>query len=178
MYTDANKNEVSEIFEVEDIYCVVVMTEVIEEGTSDLEDVRFRVERAVFNEKKANSIITRLNELAGTMEEVANEFGSGADYNTTSGLKENTSSIANLGSAPEALGLIFSMEPGQRTKPVQTASGVAIFDVVVLNKSPEIADYAIYRNQILTTRNGRVSYYTSEAIKDAAKIKDERYLFY
>ena len=178
LYTEANKNEVSEIFDLEDSYCVVVMTEEIEEGTSDLSTVRFRVERSVINEKKAEAISETLSGLSGTMQEIAEAYGEAASYYSTTGLLENAVSIPNLGNAPAAMGAIFARESGERTGPVQTPSGVVMFDVTTMARGADIADYATYKDQILTTRNGRVSYYTSEAIKDAANIKDERYRFY
>jgi len=70
------------------------------------------------------------------------------------------------------------MEAGQVSDPIKTQSGVIVIEVSAINRAAEIADYSAYKDQILSSRSGRTSYYTSEAIKDAANIKDERHRFY
>ena len=175
---DASKGEVSDVFDLDDQYIVAVMTGEIKEGTSKLENIRFQIERKVINEKKAEYIISKLIELSGSIEEIAESFGEGANVNEMTGLKANLNTITGVGNAPEAVGVVFAMEAGQVSSPIKTQSGVMVIEVSAINQASEIADYSAYKDQILSSRSGRTSYYTSEAIKDAANIKDERYRFY
>ena len=154
------------------------MTGEIKEGTSKLENIRFQIERKVINEKKAEYIISKLIELSGSIEEIAESFGEGVNVNEMTGLKANLNTITGVGNAPEAVGVVFAMEAGQVSSPIKTQSGVMVIEVSAINQASEIADYSAYKDQILSSRSGRTSYYTSEAIKDAANIKDERYRFY
>ena len=178
LFTEASLNEVSEVFEQDDSYVVVVMTNEIEEGTSSLDDVKFQVERAVLNAKKSEYIISKLSSLSGSVDEIAASYGEGAKVHKTVALKENSSSIPNVGAAPEAIGFIFTMEAGNTSAPLKTRSGVMVATVDNITPAPEIADYSVYKTQIAGSREGRTSYYISEAIKDGANIVDERYKFF
>jgi peptidyl-prolyl cis-trans isomerase D len=178
LFTEANKNKVSDIFEIDDQYVVVVMTDEIEEGTSEIEDVKFQVERNVINEKKAEYIMSKLGDLTGSVDEIAVAFGEGANVYNHIGLTRNANSIPSVGAAPEAIGKIFTLAAGQTTGPVKTRSGVMIATIETITQAPEIADYSAYKNQLLSSIEGRTSYYISESVKEGANIKDERYKFY
>ncbi len=178
LFTEANKNQVSDIFEIDDQYVVVVMTDEIEEGTSEIEDVKYQVERSVINEKKAEYIMSKLGDLTGSVDEIAVAFGEGANVYNHIGLTRNANSIPSVGAAPEAIGKIFTLAAGQTTGPVKTRSGVMIATIETITQAPEIADYSAYKNQLLSSIEGRTSYYISESVKEGANIKDERYKFY
>jgi len=178
LFTNASKNEVSEVFELDNSYVIVVLTKEIDEGTASLADVKFQVERAVLNQKKSEYIISKLSGLSGSLEEIAVAFGEGANVHTTTGLKENAASIPNVGGAPEAIGSIFTMQSGATSAPLETRSGVMIVTVDTITPAAEIADYSIYKTQISGNREGRTSYFISEAIKKGADIVDERYKFF
>ena len=178
LYNDASKNQVSEVFEIEDSYVVVVMTDEIEEGTSTLDEVRFQVELQVRNNKKADYISSRLNDISGSPEEIASAYGEGATAYNMTGLSGEATAINNVGTAPEAVGAIFGLQPGQVSEPIKVKTGVVLVKVDNITTAAEIADYSAYKDQIANNRNGRSSYNLSEAVKEAAKIKDERYRFY
>ena len=178
IFNDASRNEVSEVFEVEDSYLIVVLTEIVEEGTSSLEDVRFQVERQVKNDRKAEYIMTKLSGLSGTTEEMATAYGEGASNYTMTGLSAEATSIDNIGVAPEAIGTIFGMESGEVSEPLQTPGGVVVVRVDNITTAAEIADYSAYKDQLMNNRNGRSAYNVSESVKKAANIKDDRYRFY
>ncbi len=178
LFTDANKNEVSEVFEIDDTYIIVVMTDEVKEGTAKIEDVNFQIQRIVLNEKKAEYIISKLSGLSGTVDEISAAYGEGANVYTNLGLKRNSNSIPNVGAAPEAVGKIFTLEAGQSTGPVKSRSGVVLATIEAITPAPEIADFSAYKNQLLSSVEGRTSYYITESIKEGANIKDERYKFY
>jgi len=178
VYNDASKNQVSDVFEIEDSYIVVVLTDETEEGTSSLDNVRFQVERLVRNNKKAEYIISQLSMLSGSPEEIATGFGEGASTYSMASLSGEATAMDNLGTVPEAVGAVFGMQAGQTSEPMQTPTGVVIIQVNNITTAAEIGDYSAYKEQLANNRNGRSSYNLSEAVKKAAKIKDERHRFY
>lgn len=178
LYNEANKNEVSDVFEVEDTYLVVVMTDEVEEGTSDLNDVRLQVERQVLNNRKAEYIISKLGELTGNPEDIAAAYGEDANAYTMTGLSAEATSIDNVGTAPKVVGTVFGLKAGDLSKPIQTRSGVVVVKVNNITTAADIADYSAYKTQIASNRSARASYNVTESVKEAAKIEDERYRFY
>ena len=178
IYTDASIGEVSEVFELDNQYVIMVVTGKVDEGIADLEDVRPQLEIKVKNQAKGEVIIERLNALEGTLDEIADAYGEDANVYSSADLKLSANSLPSVGFAPVSIGVAFSLTDGQRSAPIKENAGVVIIEMQALTRAPEIADYTIYANQVEQQRNGRVSFLISEAIRDHANIIDERYKFF
>ena len=175
---DASVGEVSEIFELDNQYVIAVLTEKIDEGLADLEDVRLEIETKVRNQFKGDYILEKLKGIEGTLGEIAIEYGDDARILTTSDLKLNTNSLPSVGFAPVAIGTAFSLTEGERSEPIKENDGIVVIELEAITSAPEIADYTAYTNQLLQRRNARISYLVSEAIRNNANIVDERYKFF
>jgi peptidyl-prolyl cis-trans isomerase D len=149
-----------------------------EEGPADLEDVKIQLIPKVKNELKADYIIQKLNDLEGTLDEIAEQYGSDARVYEAFDIKLSSNSIPNIGFAPIAVGTIFSLNEGETSEPIIENDGIVIIQLNSLIESPEIADYTSYKNQLLQGRSNRTSYLTSEALKEYSDIVDERYRFF
>jgi len=163
---------------LDDQYIIAVLTGQTEEGPAGLEDVRVQLTPKVKNELKAEYIIQKLNEFDGTLDEIAEKYGSDARVFESFDIKLSSNSVPNIGFAPIAVGTIFSLKEGETSKPIIENDGVVIIQLNSLVESPEIADYTSYKNQLLQRRSSRTSYLTSEALKEYSDIVDERYRFF
>ncbi len=177
LFRDAKEGKVSEVFDLDDSYVVAVMTGETEEGFKSFEKVKEEITPLVKNELKGKVIIEKLNAQKGALEDIAKSFGSDAVVNTASDVKLNGNTLGTIGFDPLAVGKSFSLEGGKTTKPFAGENGVFIIEVKNKTVAPA-SDYSIFKNQALQAVNGRVAYYVSEAMKDAAKIEDKRYKFY
>lgn len=177
-YNSASKGDVSDVFEINDQYVIAVITGEQEEGPADLESVRFEITKKVRDQKKAKIISEKLNGLSGTMDEIASGYGEGAKVYNMPALKLSSNSLKSVGLAPEAVGVAFSMDNGETTKPFAVDNGVLIIEMVNKLEAPEISDYESYRTQVLQQRQGRIAYSADQTIKELAEIKDERYKFF
>lgn len=177
-FLDASVNEASQVFELEDQYVIAAITDKTEEGRASLEDVREQILPRVKNQKKAEYIINRLNQLEGSLDEMAEQYGSEANVYESFDIKLSTNSIPNVGFAPVAVGTVFSLEEGQTSAPIEENDGVIVIHLISLIEAPEIADYTSYKNQIEQRRSGRTSYLIAETVKEYADIVDERYKFF
>ena len=179
LFRDASKGKVSEVFDLENDYVVAVMTGEEEEGTATLANVKHRILLEVKNQLKAEVIVEKLNGITGTMEEIAEAYGADANVYASSDLKLNASTLPNVtGLAPEAVGLAFGLQSGERSAAFAVDQGVIILEVLNRTTAPEIGDYSIYADQIKQRQRSRISFNIIEAVKDNADIKDERYKFY
>jgi peptidyl-prolyl cis-trans isomerase D len=177
-YNDASLGEVSPVFELEDAYVIAVLTDLTEEGTAELEEVREEVSARVRAELKGDRIIEELNGLSGSLQEMADAYGPDANVYTSSDLKLSGNTLPNVGFAPKAVGKAFALTEGEVSEPVRGENGVVIIRLQALTPATEIADYATYKEQLAQQSTQRASFNISEAIKEFANIEDQRYKFY
>ena len=178
LFRTASVGRVSEVYEVDDNYVVAVMTGESEKGTTALEDVRSEITVKVKNQKKADIIIEKLQSSEGELEDIASAYGTDANVYTSSDLKLNSNSLANVGFAPEAIGVAFALESGQRSQPVDTDNGVLILEMVSITPAPQIADYSLYKQQLTQQYENGVGFNIANAVKEYADIEDRRYKFF
>ncbi len=178
LFTEASKGKVSEVFELDEVYLVAVMSGKVEKGRAPLSMVRDAVTVKVKNEKKAKIIVDKLGTLSGSLEEIAEAYGSEANVYTAPDVKLNSNSLPNVGLAPQAVGKLFGLEAGEKSEPVISENGILVLETISVTEAPEVADYSAYKNRIKQTADNRTSFGISQAIKENADIKDERYKFY
>lgn len=178
LYNDASVGDVSRVYELENEYVVAAMTKKIDAGLADLSQVRQQVRNEVEKEKKGQMISEKLQGQEGSLEELAKEFGSDATVSSSSSLTLGSTTLGLAGAAPEAIGKAFALEEGQNTGPVVAENGVLMIELLALTEPAEPANLADYKEQIAQRREGSVSYYISEAIKEFSDIKDERVRFF
>ena len=178
VYNDASVGSVSDVKELEDQYVVATLTRVIEAGPAVLADVKDQIEPIVKNQKKGDIILEKLKTIEGSLDEISSAYGADARVYSSSDLKFSTNSLPTVGFAPIAVGKAFSLQSGEKSKPIKEENGVLIIEMINKTIAPEIADYSTYKSQIEQRNSGRVSYNAGEAIKENADIKDLRYRFF
>jgi peptidyl-prolyl cis-trans isomerase D len=178
LFRDASVGSVSDDLEINDQYVIAVMTEDIPEGTIPFAKVQEDIRQKVANEKKADLIIGKLEGSTGSLDEIAAAYGENASVYEASDLRMDANILPNVGFDPRAVGIVFSQESGERTKPFAGESGVLILETLNIVEAPEIADYNAFRQQVESTEQTRTAQNIADAIKDNADIVDNRYKFY
>ena len=178
LFNTAAEGQVSSVYEIDDQYVVALMTGEIEEGSANLASVKLEVEQKVKNEKIGKLIVEKLTGLDGTIDERATSFGDDVSVYESSDLSFGAYSLPSVGTAPEAIGTLFSMNNGDFSKPIITENGVVVLNLINLTKAPEIADYTSYKNTLEQGLASRASFYVAESIREWADIEDSRYKFY
>ncbi|HET9053811.1 MAG TPA: peptidylprolyl isomerase, partial [Cyclobacteriaceae bacterium] len=170
LFRDAETGNVSNVFDLQDVYVVAVMTGEIEKGYKPLALVKDEIAQAVKNEAKGKTIIAKLSGLQGTLEEIATAYGPDAVIHTSSDLKLSTGSLPGAGFDPTAVGAAFSPEAGKRTKPFAGERGVLLVEMQNKTVAPAIADYTAYKNQLTDAAVSRNTSGIAEAIKATSDI--------
>jgi peptidyl-prolyl cis-trans isomerase D len=129
LFRDASKGKISQVFDLDDQNVVAIMTNEVDKGYKPFESVKAEITPAVRNEAKGKVIIAKLKDAKGTLEEVANAFGSDANVYSSSDLKLNSNSLPTVGFDPQAVGLAFALENGKRSNPVAGENGVIIMEL-------------------------------------------------
>ena len=173
-----NIDEISNVIELDNSYVIGVVSEIKEEGTSELEDVEFSIRRKIINNKKFDIVNDKLSRLEGSLDDVASSYGINANVFTMDNLLLNTSSLNNVGYAPSAIGIAFSMDEAERTKPFATDDGVLILQLNSKDSFSEQEDYLTFSSSLLEALNLASPLKIDNAIKESSDISDYRYKFF
>ncbi|CCG99303.1 PpiC-type peptidyl-prolyl cis-trans isomerase [Fibrella aestuarina BUZ 2] len=172
-------NAVSEPFQVGDQYVVAVLTGETDKDKVTINDYRAELTAKVRNQKKAEQILAKLgNASAGTLEAMAQKYGAGAVVETAEDINLSTGFLRSAGVDPVALGRVFGLKTGKRSKPFAGESGVLIVEPTRIAPAPNVADYAMYKTLLQQNQAQRTPVYMNEAIKEAANIVDRRAKLY
>jgi len=177
---EAKPGDVSSVLGIEDKIVVAALTEEHEDGISPFESVRKRVEQDALRSKKGDMLIAQMkNKLKGatTIDQAAqalnlpampaNDVTFGGGY------------LPGLGRELKVVGTIFGLPKGKLSAPIKGERGVFLAQVDQLNVLPAPADIKDYRNQLSTQNAARIDGgEVLQALQEAAKIDDNRYLSY
>lgn len=176
-YKGIKTGEVSPVFDVGGSYVVAVLTTVREKGAIPLEQMKENIKTFVLNEKKASTIIEKIKNSGSDIYQIASEFSTKVDTNLN--LTYSSRNIPGFGSEFQVIGEIFSMNEGEQSDPIQGNGGVFVVKLDRFYEPPQVADYKVYRDQILSTFRSRMNgnpMFT--ALQKKAKIEDNRLLFF
>lgn len=178
---EARKGDVSEPFNIGDVFVVAAVERIEEEGTQVAAAARQSVEGVIRNKKKADIIIKKIGANA-TPESAAAAYNkqvqtAGADSSITF----NAQIVPNVGIEPKLIGASFNKEyQAKSSAAFAGATGVFVIKVTSLGTktpdSPEVAAQAVeIRKNALKTQ---IAAGWFEGLKNQATIKDNRSKFY
>jgi len=179
-FREAEVGDVSETLELEDQFIIALLTEKTEDGLAPFDEAQEQIKQKLLKEKKKEQILAKLEGLSGTVDEIKNGYGQGAVIAQATDISMNTSSLPTVGFAPKAIGEIFSLQTGETSEPVSDENGILVIEVEQVDEVTELAEYALYRDQI-ESRANNVNVVTgkiSRAIEEFADVKNEIYKYY
>lgn len=193
LYNDASIDEVSNVLEFNDKYVIAVMTGRQPEGTASLSQVESEIRTKVLNQKKAAYIKEKIATLsAEDFEGMKSEYGDEARAGSAD-LALSSNSFSGVGFAPEAVGVAFSLEEGEKTLPFETTNGILVLNATAKSIAEEQESYTTFKTQVANERRGSraivanfpltfsplfVPQPLDDAIKEFADIEDLRYKFF
>lgn len=167
------------VFEIGDNFVIAAVTAKSEKDNPKVDDFRDALTARVRNEVKGEQILKKLAGATGTLEQIAQKYGAGAIIEAANGISLATGLLTTPGVDPIAIGKIFSLASGKRSKPFVGENGAFIVETTHIENAPAIADYSQYKAQVLQRVGGfGASYLANQAIRDNAKIKDNRAKFF
>ncbi len=171
-----DEGDISDVIELNNSYVVTYLKEINEEGTKDLEDVEISVRKKILDNKKFDYISNKMKNYS-SLDELKNQFSEGQIYNMTS-LDFNTNSLLNVGFAPEAIGVAFSMEQGELTQPIKIDDGIIVLSVNSIIKADTLNDYNDFGLTLMQANRFASSLKIDQAVKEFSNIEDFRYKFF
>lgn len=175
---DTKVGAVSTVFQNENQYIVALETGSTSKDNVKIDDFRDELTARVRGDLKAEQIIKKLGGVSGTLEQMAQKYGAGALVETVNDLTLAQGVLTSAGADPTALGKAFGLKVGQKSKPFKGDAGVFVMETTSSTPAPAMADLTMYKNSAKMMAAQRTSYYINEAIKENAKVVDNRAKFY
>lgn len=174
----ADLNDVSKVFKLDDMYVVATVTAIREKGVAPLEQVEQDVRIRVLKEKKAEMLAQSISEKlanASTIYQLADKL------NLVTVEKANDVSFSSLtlpaaGIEPEVIGTASVAPKDKLYGPIKGNRGV--FVILVTSRTQEQGDNEMVKQRIRTMYAQRAYYDAFNALKEKAEIIDKRYNFY
>jgi len=158
-------------------YVVVILTDVLEEGTATYEQVADQCMEGAKKEAKKAIIEERVEAaLAGatSIQEVADALGK--EVRSLS-FRINNANIAGIGNEAEVVGAICGLEPGTLSSTLAGDNGMFVATTSAAQPAPVI-DYTNMAQNTQRSLRSLVNVQAYKALEDKAKIDDERYLMF
>jgi peptidyl-prolyl cis-trans isomerase D len=175
---DTKLGSVSDVFQNENQYIVALLTGSTDKDKVKVDDFRDELTARVRGDLKAEQITKKLSGITGTLEQMAQKYGAGALVESATDITLAQGVLTSAGADPTALGKAFGLKVGQKSKPFKGEAGVFVMETVKATPAPAIADLTTFKNTAKMMAAQRASFYINEAIKENAKVVDNRAKFY
>ncbi len=161
-------------FNVSAGYVIAQLTRRNPKGLMSVADASALVTPILRNKKKAATIIASAS--GTTLQEIA--ASQSVTVQNAIALTMSAPTIPGAGNEPKVVGAAFGKKLGQETGYIEGKTGVFKVRVIVVNKAPDIENYAPYATQLNTLVTQGLSTNVVKALKESADIEDNRTTFY
>ena len=174
---ETETGQVSNVFDLEDMFVVAVLTSKIDEEYPSLEQVKERITQNVYNELKGKYYTDKMKELNYNFDDI--KAGMQTVDKNVNPLYFTARNLPGFTAENKVIGEIFGMKSGTVSKPIIGNAGVFLVKVNDITLADKTSNYTIIINGIQADFRKRVSQdYPYTAIKESADIVDNRIDFY
>ena len=174
----AGRGEISEIFELDNQFVIAMVSAIHKKGVASFEEVKNDIARRVLVEKKAEYLVSKLNEAsagASALQTVADKLGE--QVKEAKNASYSSYSVPSVGVEPNVQAAMVTTEEQKISSPIKGNNGVFLIQVKQVEK-PESVDLARERELLQRTNMSKAGYQVLSAIQSAADIEDNRSNFY
>ncbi|MDV6168960.1 peptidylprolyl isomerase [Flavobacterium sp. DG1-102-2] len=166
---DTNVGDVKK-FDIPQGHAIVTLKNINEKGLLSIEEAKVSVLPIVRNEKKAELVRKKME--GATLEAVAQKSGSSVALASDTTIANPM--IANVGSEPKVIGKAFGLAAGKTSDLIDGQAGVFKIRTKTIAKAAALPNYTAFTTRLNGEGRQQVQGRLSMALKDAAKIDDNR----
>ncbi len=167
---------ISNVFELGEKFVVAHLTTIKEEGILPLDEVKETVKSEVALEKKAVQFMEEMKGISN-LDEISKKIN--LKIESASDITFSSSSIPGIGLERELIGKTFTLKQGETSLPIKGKKGVFVVTIDNYTEAPtQGVDLKQNTEQLSRNIQSRVDYEVFNALKENAKIKDNRGKFY
>ncbi len=177
---DADKGDVSNVFQMEDKYVIAVLTNKNEVGYYSLNKVRAKVEGSVILQKKVDKIYNDYFTNANTSDIDALASKVGVQKQSLPNVSFNAFQLSNFGYEPAVLAAISKIKEGDVVGPIKGVNGVYVIKATSVMDVTELTpeQLTVQQKSANVSLQSRAGYQVFPALKSSAEIIDHRTNFY
>jgi peptidyl-prolyl cis-trans isomerase D len=156
-------------------YVVAQLTGIIPEGSINIDAIKEEVTQEIIKKSKADYLLEMYNSYSSldSLSEVI-----GKEIETATALTQKNNVLPGVGSEPYVIGVAFAMELNQPSAIIRGNKGVYMIEVSSKQIAENLESYQAYANVLKIEENNRISSVIYNALKSAAKIEDNRAVYY
>jgi len=174
---DTELGQVSEVFDLDGSFLVATVTAIYEEGFPELEDVKQRIRTFVYNEKKGEYLVNKLQPFGADFDKIVAEVGGEKDM--VEAVNFSSRNIKGFGRENEVLGTIFSKSEPTTLNPIAGVGGAFVVKIDKFTPAVAAQDYTFTKNKYANAVKQRVDQdFVYRALKKVSDIEDNRLTFY
>ncbi|RLD41052.1 MAG: hypothetical protein DRI89_10595 [Bacteroidetes bacterium] len=174
---ETNVGDVSEVFDLEDMFVVAVVTAKSEEGYPPLSEVKVRIETLVLNDVKGEKLVEQMKANNNDLDKLAAEFNT--KKVNVNALTFNSRNLQGFGQEKEVIGTIFALNSGDITAPIVGKGATFVVRVDNMAKAQDKESYAGTIQGLTANFKQKVDQDAAyKAIEKSLDITDNRILFY
>ena len=169
---------VSRIFDIDSRFIIATLTQKREKGIPPLDQIREEITTLALREKKFEKIAAEFRQAlaAGNIDAVAQQLGLTPEQVLEA--RFTMLNLPNLGSEPMVVGAAFGLQPNALSKPIKGNAGAFLVEVINHEPAVEPDDFSATTRQIRNTFSNRVVNDVFNALRENARIEDNRNLFF
>ncbi len=169
--------DVSSIFELDNMFVVAALTEIVPEGYAPIEKIAEQSKYAIMNMKKGEVAVDRMKACGTDYDRMVNELG--AESTIVSDITMESRSVGNFGIESDVIGIILGMKEGQVVGPIAGNSSAFVIKNVMHEAPATTTDFSnIVREKKAQFDNKVFGGGIYNALRNKADIEDNRVLFY
>ncbi|MFT3740253.1 MAG: peptidylprolyl isomerase [Breznakibacter sp.] len=176
---EAEKGDISPIFELGNQIVIAVLTGQKEEGYASVNDVQNQIKAELVKEKKAEKLIAELKSASQggqSLNQIAQKVG--AEVQAASGINFNSYQVPGAGFEPTLVALAAFSPANTISQPIKGENGVYLVYVTGVSTQDNGSDVDAEKAQLAQANQYKVDYKAFEALRAKSKIKDNRIKFY
>tara|TARA_Y100000385_G_C13108100_1_gene649715 strand:- start:3409 stop:5196 length:1788 start_codon:yes stop_codon:yes gene_type:complete len=177
-YNENTKVNSVKLYDQNNRICVLMLSDIIEEGTQELEDVRMQVESALRKEKSSQAIVAEFSQAltsATDINSLGKQMNIASEQATTLSFSSNT---IPGGFEPNVVGAFYGVEKGQLSAPIIGNSGVYVVSPSDFKDSQVPKEYSSLKKQLEAQLQPRANFEVFNALKAMSDVEDNRVKFY
>ncbi len=175
---DTGAGSISRIFELENNFVVATVTRKQEKGIPSLNDIRDDIMAIAVRERKQEMIAEEMKQLLAqhSLDDIAGEMG--LEIKEAENISFNSRNIPGVGPEPKVIGTLFASGEHMTKGPINGNNGVFVIEIVHMDDTIIPEDLTQAKMPLKNAFKNSVPSQAFNAIKDNARIEDNRAMFF